>query len=150
MNHCECGHFRLRKEATVVKRFICHCSFCKSYVGGPFNDECFLKESDLEFIDKGAISFNRSPTWRKPLSRGTCTDCSKPVVSFAKLPFETFVLVPTEALPETFELLDVCSHVFYHRRVREFRDSAPKYSNYWSSQIATLWFLFNGLKQTKL
>jgi len=150
MNYCECGHFKLRKDAKIVKRFICHCDFCKDYVGTDYNDECFLRRSDLAFLDQEKISFNRSPTFRKPLSRGKCIDCSKPVVSFAKLPLETFVLVPSNALPKHFELLDVCSHVFYHRRSKEHADSAPKYSNYWSSQIFTLWYLFNGLRQTKL
>ena len=150
MNNCECGHFRLRKDAKVVKRFICHCEFCKNHVDGDFNDECFLRVSDLEFIDEKEISFNRSPSLRKPLGRGKCINCNNPVVSFAKLPIGGFILVPTELLPKNLELPDVCSHVFYHRRITEFRDSVPKYSNYWSSQIITLWNLFRGLRQTKL
>ena len=150
MNNCECGHFKLRKDAQVIKRFICHCDLCKTYVGGESNDECFLRASDLEFIDEEAISFNRSPSLRKPLGRGKCINCSKPVVSYAHLPFGSFVLVPTEALPKDLELPDVCCHVFYHRRKRENPDKAPKYSNYWSSQASALWSLFKGLRQTKL
>ena len=150
MKNCECGHVKLRKDAKVVKRFVCHCDFCKNYVSGNYNDECFLRVHDLEFIDEEAISFNRPPSLRKPLRRGTCIDCGKPVVSYAILPFASFVLIPTEALPGSLKLPDICSHVFYHRRKSEFSDDVPKYCNYWSSQLFTLWYLFNGLRHTKL
>ena len=150
MNHCECNHAKFKKDAKVVKRFICHCDFCKKYVSGNCNDECFLRISDLEFINEESISFNRASSLRKPLRRGKCIECNKPVVSYANLPFGHFILVPTEALPKNIALPDVCSHVFYHRRIRNSPDNAPKYSNYWSSQIFTLWYLYNGLRQTKL
>lgn len=93
---CTCGNVRLRSNAQVLSRIICHCGFCQEYTGASCNDEVFFMASDVYINGPENVVFRKYLSDNSPLSRGTCKVCSRPVISIAKTKFLTLILMPFE------------------------------------------------------
>lgn len=138
---CECGIISISDNAKVINRFVCHCLFCQEYTNDSFNDESFFRKRDIIINKPELIEFTKNYSKLSPLSRGTCKTCKSPVISIAKIPLFSLILIPSETSIIKSLLPPVCAHVFYHRRKTDLNDSIPKYSGFWNSQLMTQWFL---------
>jgi hypothetical protein len=134
---CTCGQSRFTIASAPAARFFCHCTICQGVYGQPFADVTVLWANKVSLPPGEQVSFKK---YRAPpaLRRGSCTACGRPVVGFLRLaPFVQLAFVPAQNLPKSLALPAPSLHMFYNSRVADAHDDLPKYSGYWSSQVAT-------------
>lgn len=146
---CGCGNIEFATEAKVIARFVCHCHLCQSYTHGPYNDEVFISLDKVNILHPLQLEFARNYGGRSPLKRSKCKQCGKPVISVLDMTFKKFALVPSDSVPITLASKKIDCHGFYHRRVQDFDDAAPKFNGFLMSQLMTMWFVMIGMMRAK-
>ena len=146
---CSCGKSSVIVCAIPISRFACHCLNCQSYTGLPVSDDCAFLSRGVIFPKVNTIEYSKRNSLVS-LQRGKCSFCGSPVVSvFNILNVLKFVYIPSKNIPSIINLPKVEAHTFYHRRVSEIYDAAPKYYGYWSSQYNAARILLVALLKNK-
>ena len=142
---CSCGKCRVEVSRPPSRRLYCHCSICQSVYNAPFADVTILPASSVALPEDSPIEFQRHKA-PPAIKRGTCPDCSSPVVGFmtygpglrvAYIPASAFCTEPPEVEPSL--------HVFYKTRVRNIEDDLPKHSGTLASLMAGTPVVLNAL-----
>jgi hypothetical protein len=142
---CACGKSEFHIDGIPLTRFLCHCTICRIYTGECFNDVAAFWAGAISVPAEFPVAFKKH---RPPpnVSRGLCRHCGKPVVEFMTLaPFVRLAFVPTKNIPNAQLLPFPSAQIFYDRRVKECDDSIPKFSGYWSSQLAVTRLILGSL-----
>ena len=146
---CSCGKSTVFIFANPISRFSCHCLNCQSYTGLPISDDCAFLSKSVVVPEVNSIEYSKINSLVS-LQRGKCSFCSSPVISiFSIFNFLSFVYIPSKNVPSVINIPSIEAHTFYHRRVSEVYDSAPKYCGYWSSQLNTVRILLWSLLKSK-
>jgi len=135
---CRCGECRFDVNGVPLARFLCHCTICQSQYKQPFVDVTVFWAGAVALAPDHKIAFRK---YRPPpaLQRGTCPSCGAPVVGFLRLaPFVRLAFVAAQKIPDQSRLPPPAAHIFYHRRVADQSDNLPKFSGYWSSELAAV------------
>jgi hypothetical protein len=132
---CECGACSFEVRASPKARFRCHCLICQAFNGKPFADVVAVRAKDVVLKNTGNISFAK---YRSPpnFNRGVCRTCGKPVVEVAGAGSFKVMFIPASNFELPDRLPPIRLDIFYHRRVQDMTDSLPKYSGYFSSELA--------------
>lgn len=132
---CECGACSFEVLSSPKARFRCHCLICQAFNGKPFADVVALRAKDVVLKNVDNISFAK---YRPPpnFNRGVCRTCGKPVVEVAGIGSFKVMFIPTSNFGLQNRLPPIQIDIFYHRRVQDISDSVPKYSGYFSSELA--------------
>jgi hypothetical protein len=141
---CECGACSFKVHTAPKGRFRCHCLICQSYNSGPFADVVAVRGTQVVLENSDNISFKR---YRPPpnFDRGLCRTCGKPVVEVAGFGRSRILFIPVGNFDVGSQLPSVKMDIFYHRRVRDMHDAVPKYSGYFSSELAVAKMILGGL-----
>jgi len=134
--HCHCGESAFTVQGRPLLRFICHCRICQAFNKGPYGDVTVFRRGDVTLPEGHRIEFQ---TYRPPpnVQRGKCPACDRPVVEFLNAgPLPGLAIVPSANFPDPAVLPGPALHIFYDRRVADAEDSLPRYSGYWSSELA--------------
>lgn len=133
---CPCGAAAFTIRAKPLTRFCCHCLICQRANKAAFADVTAFWAGSEHLRSPEAVEF-RSHRPPPALRRGTCRACGAPVLGYLRLaPFLRLLFVPTRNLKPAATGLPPSAHVLYHRRVSDATDSLPKFSGYWSSELA--------------
>jgi hypothetical protein len=141
---CECGACSFEVHTSPKARFRCHCLICQAFNDKPFADMVAVRVKDVVLKNTGNISYKK---YRLPpnFNRGVCRTCGKPFVEIAGFgPFKV-MFIPASNFELTAWLPPIQLDIFYHRRVLDMPDSLPKYSGYYSSQLAVGKIIMRGL-----
>lgn len=134
--HCSCGAAEVQIHGEPLLRGFCHCTICQEFNQAPFGDVTFYRAKDVALPAEGVVAY-KSYSQSNMVQRGRCTHCEQPIAETVQLrPFEALVVVPTQTMSAQHQKPEADMHIFYHRRVRDIDDALPKYSSFWSSQIA--------------
>ena len=139
---CPCGKSVFTAKGTPLGRFHCHCKICQTLYRQPFADVTVLWAGSISLPADHSIRFRR---YRLPpaLQRGTCPNCAAPVAGFLRVaPFVRLAFVPSANFSDSAALPAPGMHIFYHRRVSDIRDTLPKFSGYWASELAVTRMVF--------
>ena len=133
---CKCGEstFQMHREPRL--RMYCHCTICQRFNAAPRADIAIFRREEIELNDAQTVDFQR---YKSPpaVDRGRCRACEQPFVEYLKLPFAPAIaFVPVPVLEPYIALPDSALHLFYDKRVEDADDDLPRYSGFWSSQIA--------------
>ncbi|MFL6627447.1 MAG: GFA family protein [Vitreoscilla sp.] len=141
---CECGACSFEVHASLKARFRCHCLICQAFNDKPFADVLVARARQVVLKNAGDISFRK---YRPPpnFDRGRCRACGKPVVEVAGIgPFKV-MFIPAGNFESGARLPPPRMDIFYHRRVRDMPDGLPRYSGYFSSELAVGRLIMSGL-----
>jgi hypothetical protein len=133
---CKCSASKLEVRGKLLTRFICHCTICQDLYKAPFSDVSVFWANSVKVIEPDSVSYKR---YRLPpaVARGICCSCGTPVLGLMTLaPFIRIALLPSRSLAQAPALPEPSAHIFYHRRVADAADEAPKFSGYWPSEFA--------------
>jgi hypothetical protein len=132
---CECGTCAFKVKAVPAARLICHCKICQGFTGKAFADVAVIRAKHVELTNADQIAFKK---YRPPpnLARGLCLTCKKPVVEFIGFGAFKLAFIPTSNFVSQDLLPLPHIHIFYERRLKDSLDNLPKYSGYFSSQLA--------------
>ncbi len=136
---CPCGTSAIALERMPSVRFFCHCTICQSLYPGDYADATVTLDSNVTILTPDTITFNQ---YKEPpaLDRGTCTECSHPVIGFIDGPKgKKFAFVPSTVLENAGPLPRPLRHVYYATRVRDIDDSLPKTNGPKMSQLMLTW-----------
>jgi hypothetical protein len=142
---CLCGESEFQVSGVPLARFVCHCTICQTFTGGPFSEVVAFWARAIRAPAKFPVVFKK---YRLPpnVSRGSCQGCGKPVVEFMRIaPLVRVAFVPIRNMPSGETLPRVGAHIFYDRRTQDVDDSIPKFSRYWASELAVSRLLFRGI-----
>lgn len=135
---CKCGESTLHMHREPRLRMYCHCTICQRFNAAPRADISIFRAEELEMVDESTIDFQR---YKSPpaVDRGRCRSCEQPFVEYTKMPFAGGVaIVPSSVLEPFIALPEPQLHLFYDKRVEDADDNLPRYSGFWSSQLAGL------------
>jgi len=142
---CNCGHSRFAINSKPIIRFFCHCTICQTVYRKPYADVTALWARDVLLPASNDINF-RKYKYPPALDRGTCQSCGLSVVGFLRLaPFVKIAFIPSANIANQDLLPASSAHIFYHRRTGDIEDTLPKYSGYWSSELAVSKFIFSAI-----
>jgi hypothetical protein len=141
---CECGACSFEVRTLPKARFRCHCLICQAFNGNPFADVVAVHAKDVVLNNAGNIAFKK---YRPPpnFDRGVCRVCGKPVVEIAGFGAFKVMFIPASNFESFARLPPVRLDIFYHRRVQDMPDELPKYSGYFSSELAVGKLIMGGL-----
>lgn len=71
---CLCGAVRYRAEAEETLHYLCHCSDCRRYGGGPYHAAIVVAASALEISGEPRVYTCRADSGRT-IARYFCGDC---------------------------------------------------------------------------
>lgn len=132
---CDCGTCSFETRKAPKARFVCHCTICQAFTGKPYSDVSVIFARDVVIENADHIKFKK---YRLPpnLNRGRCDECGKPIVETAGFGPVKICFIPSNTFFAPERLPPVAMHVFYHRRLHNAKDSLPKHSGYWASELA--------------
>lgn len=132
---CACGVNKLSIQGQPLLRAVCHCHFCQDFNQADYGDIVIYKKDQVTFIDDPKITYR---SYKKPpiVSRGNCSECGSPVLEHLNIPlFPRLVFIPANLYAIQESLPRPSLHIFYHRRVKDITDQAPKFSGYLQSEV---------------
>ena len=133
-------------SAAPLFRACCHCTTCQRFNDAPYADVTIFRATDVILADDATVDFQH---YQKPplVQRGKCTSCDSPAIENINLPvLPNLRIVPTGLLPSELQR-DIAFHIYYHRRVQDVADDAPKHSGFVSSQLAFMRTLIGTLRR---
>ena len=139
---CQCGQTKFTLLGEPLMRVVCHCKTCQEYNQSAFADILVFRSKDVSLPKDNNVEFK---SYQSPpmVQRGKCLNCLKPAIELFNMPlFPKLTMVPSENIPEDFDLPITSFHMFYHRRVNDIDDKLPKKNGFISSQMAFMWKLF--------
>ena len=141
---CQCGSCSFDVHVKPKVRFLCHCTVCQSFTGRPFSDVTVVRGKDVTLINEDRMSFAK---YRPPpnINRGVCLDCHKPIIEYAGFGPLKVMFIPAGNFEDQAVLPEPQMHIFYHRRLADYRDELPKHGGYISSQLAVGRLIMRGL-----
>ncbi|MCC8538732.1 GFA family protein [Xanthomonas codiaei] len=141
---CACGACTFDVHARANARFRCHCLICQAFNGSPYADVVAVRGKDVVLHHAGNIAFkkHRSPP---NFDRGTCRVCGRPVIEIAGAGALKVMFIPVANFDTGTPLPPVRMDIFYHRRVHDMPDGAPRYCSYFSSELAVGRLILRGL-----
>lgn len=133
---CPCGINQFSVSGEPIVRFFCHCTICQKKYDAPFADVVLFKLSDVTMPDR-AVSYGRYKRF-VAIDRGICDHCHKPVMAKMGKDDKGYAFITAQNFTEPEALPKSAMHVFYGTRKTDMQDALPKYSNWFSSQMAFL------------
>lgn len=141
---CSCGAAAFSLRAKPLTRFYCHCLICQRLYKAPFADVTVFWAGSERLRSADEVVF-RSYRLPPALRRGTCRACSAPVLGYLRIaPLLRLVFVPSRNIGPAATHPSAAAHIFYHRRVADASDALPKFSGYWSSELAVARLVLRG------
>ncbi len=104
-----------------------------------------FRAADVTLADESAVEFQH---YQKPplVPRGKCISCKHPVIEKVAVPLiPNLRIIPTSLLPQDLQQ-EIAFHIFYHRRVQDVDDNAPKHEGFVSSQLVFMRTLMKSLR----
>ncbi|MFV1871943.1 MAG: GFA family protein [Oleiphilus sp.] len=142
--HCQCGKTSVSLLDTPIARMICHCTICQEFNQADYGDVTLFFSKDVQLHDKSQVEFK---TYKAPpaVQRGKCSHCHQPSIELFNLPVTpALTLIPSALIPTGPAAIPISAHIFYHSRVQDIHDQAPKISGYLKSQLAVTKEVFKG------
>ena len=133
---CPCGVNQFSVSGEPIVRFFCHCSICQKKYDAPFADVVLFKLSDVTMPDQ-AVSYGKNKRF-VAIDRGICDHCHKPVMAKMGKDDKGYAFITAQNFTDPEALPKSAMHVFYGTRKTDMQDALPKYSNWFSSQMAFL------------
>ena len=133
---CPCGVNQFSVSGEPIVRFFCHCSICQKKYDAPFADVVLFKLSDVTMPDQ-AVSYGKYKRF-VAIDRGICDHCHKPVMAKMGKDGKGYAFITVQNFADPEALPKSAMHVFYGTRKADMQDALPKYSNWFSSQMAFL------------
>ena len=133
---CPCGVNQFSVSGEPIVRFFCHCSICQKKYDAPFADVVLFKLSDVTMPDQ-AVSYGKYKRF-VAIDRGICDHCHKPVMAKMGKDDKGYAFITAQNFTDPEALQKSAMHVFYGTRKTDMQDALPKYSNWFSSQMAFL------------
>ena len=131
---CPCGVNQFSVSGEPIVRFFCHCSICQTKYDAPFADVVLFKLSDVTMPDQ-AVSYGKYKRF-VAIDRGICDHCHKPVMAKMGKDDKGYAFITAQNFTDPEALPKSAMHVFYGTRKTDMQDALPKYSNWFSSQMA--------------
>lgn len=141
---CQCGKSHFSVKTRPLARFVCHCEVCQRFTGKAYSDVTVVLSKDVELTDISSTQFKR---YKAPpnIRRGICSACHKPSIEFGII--DQLAFIPSPNYQDSSSLPPPSLHAFYHRRVCDVEDAAPKYEGFIKSQVAIISLLTKGIAQ---
>ena len=133
---CPCAVNQFSVGGEPIVRFFCHCSICQKKYDAPFADVVLFKLSDVTMPDQ-AVSYGKYKRF-VAIDRGICDHCHKPVMAKMGKDDKGYAFITAQNFTAPEALPKSAMHVFYGTRKTDMQDALPKYSNWFSSQMAFL------------
>ncbi len=133
---CSCGVAQYNVHGEPMLRGFCHCTICQEFNQASYADMTIFRAKDVIMPKEGTVEF---ATYRSPpaVQRGKCKTCGNPAVEFVRIPsLPKIIIVPSKNILDKAFIPEPSLHMFYNSRVADVDDNLPKYSGYWSSQVA--------------
>lgn len=140
---CACGKNQFTLFNNALLRVICHCEICQQFNEAPYADILIFNAKDVELPENHSVEF-KAYTNPPMVQRGKCKDCHKPAIELLDMPMAPALrIIPVGNLVDKQSLPKVDMHSFYHRRIVDVDDGAPKYSGFIKSQGMFMLKLFS-------
>lgn len=140
---CACGKNQFNLFNKALLRVICHCKICQEFNEAPYADILIFNAKDVDLPESHSVEF-KAYTSPPIVQRGKCKDCHKPAIELLNMPLAPALrIVPTDSIVNKQPLPAVDFHSFYHRRIADIDDIAPKYSGFIKSQSMFMLKLFS-------
>lgn len=141
---CQCGDVQFEVKGKPLLRGYCHCTICQEFNKADYADITLYRAKDVVMPKQGSVQY-KAYTSPAMVHRGKCVSCKQPAIEYLSLPLmPKLVIVPTSNIKTQSNLPDSRLHIFYHSRVKDIKDSLPKYEGYLKSQLAFFAGLIKG------